>query len=180
MRLEDDAYEFIKGEVAHVFEMNQIHQAPIKGSELAQKMNIKLMPYSQLSLENKEIAMQVSSDGFYTCNEKGEERIYYSDDQSPQRTNMTILHEIGHAVLGHTEGNEEEEAEAAFFAKYAAAPVPLIHQLKVVSIDTIVHTFCISREAASYALDNYNKWLSYGSLEYTYYEKQMLNQFGYL
>ena len=52
-----------------------------------------------------------------------EERIYFNDDKIEEnyaRVNMTVLHEAGHNVLGHT-GLEEyadlEETEAGFFGK---------------------------------------------------------------
>lgn len=41
------------------------------------------------------------------------------------------MHEIGHIVLDHSEGSELAEVEARFFAKYALAPPPLIHKLRL-------------------------------------------------
>ena len=39
------------------------------------------------------------------------------------------MHEVGHYALGHIKEGDEEEAEAEFFAKYALAPPPLIHNM---------------------------------------------------
>ena len=114
-----------------IFERYDVRCIPISGFELALKMGITLIPYSSLNDEERLAVMRCSPDGFYveSCNSK--EYIYYNDiDVIYERINMTLLHEIGHCVLDHT-GNfndsKEEEAEAAFFAKYAIAPPPLIH-----------------------------------------------------
>ena len=44
-----------------------------------------------------------------------------------RRIRFTIMHEIGHIVLDHTEHSDLAESEANFFAKYALAPPPLVH-----------------------------------------------------
>lgn len=92
---------------------------------------------------------------------------------------MSILHEIGHAVLGHKEtGGDIAEAEANFFAKYAAAPPPLVHTIQPQGPEDIYHIFNISYEAACYAYNYYLKWLHYGGEFYTSYENQIIEQFN--
>ena len=113
------------------------------------------------------------------CNSK--DYIYYNDiDITYERINMTLLHEIGHCVLDHT-GNfndsEEEEAEAAFFAKYAIAPPPLVHRILPKGPEDILEVFNISYEASIYAFNYYLKWLNYGNKKYTNYELRMLKLF---
>lgn len=177
MRLSDELYEFIKGEVVAIFERYGVRCIPISGFELAYKMGIILIPYSSLNEEKRAAAMRSSTDGFYlTVN--GNDYIYYNDvDVSYDRLNMTILHEIGHCVLDHTGDptkSEEEESEARFFAKYAAAPPPLIHRIKPDCPEEIAYFFCISYTAASYAYDYYRKWLTYGGTDYKDYESRLL------
>lgn len=96
------------------------------------------------------------------------------------RVNMTILHEIAHDALGHT-GQEEyadiEEAEAGFFAKYAAAPPPLVHRLPDISPYTIQEAFCLSETAAWYAYNYYQKWFKFGKSYYLPYEEKLLQLF---
>ena len=123
--------------------------------------------------------MKVSKDGFYMEDIVGIDLIliYYNDAVPYERTNMTILHEIAHCVLDHT-GESEEEAEACFFAKYAAAPPPLIHRIKPCRPGEIAEYFNISYEAAVYALSYYRKWLTYGGRDYTEYELRLLHLFN--
>lgn len=177
MRLSDEQYEFIKGEVVALFARYNIRCIPISGFELAYKMRITLIPYSTLSEKQREAAMKFSTDGFYREDCAGNDIIYYNDSVSYDRMNMTILHEIGHCVLDHTGYGKEEEAEAAFFAKYAAAPPPLVHRIKADSPDDIVIAFGISYTAACYAYSYYQKWLVYGGKDYTDYEIKLLQLF---
>lgn len=179
MRLSDEQYEFIKGEVVALFERYDIRCIPISGFELAYKMGITLIPYSSLTEKQQSAVMKVSTDGFYIEDQFGNDLIYYNDDVgiSYERTNMTMLHEIGHCVLDHQGESDEEEAEANFFAKYAAAPPPLIHRIQPEMPEKIADVFNISYEAACYAMRYYQKWLTFGDEDYTEYEIRLLRLF---
>ena len=181
MKLEYDAYEFIKGEVVDLFERYDVKCIPVSGFELATKMGIVLIPYSSLSLTQLEAALKLSKDGFYFEPGDGREIIYYNDQKTYTRINMTILHEIGHSVLGHTDDMDAEvaEAEAKFFAKYAAAPPPLIHRIKPNGPEDIEAVFDISYEASCYAFHYYHKWVKFHNRlgRYQSYELQLLQIF---
>ena len=114
MRLTDEQYEFIKGEVVALFERYDVRCIPISGFELGYKMGIVLIPYSSLREEQLSAAMRISADGFYMEDQFGNDFIYYNDNDgiSYERANMTILHEIGHFMLDHTGESEGEETEA--------------------------------------------------------------------
>lgn len=180
MRLSDEQYEFIKGEVVAIFERYDVRCIPISGFELACKMGFSLIPYSALPEKQRSAAMRISTDGFYMEDLLGNDIIYCNDDAkiSYERVNMTILHEIGHCVLDHTGEFDEEETEAGFFAKYAAAPPPLIHRINPKIPEEIADAFNISYEAACYAMAYYRKWLAYGSQNYTEYEVRLLRLFA--
>ena len=105
MKLSDEVYEFIKQEVIDLFIRYDIKCTPISGFELAQKMGIVVIPYSALSKRKLRKARKISPDGFYLEAGDGKEYIYYDDTSGYERSNMTILHEIGHCVLGHMEKN---------------------------------------------------------------------------
>ena len=112
MRLSDEQYEFIKGEVVALFERYDVRCIPINGFELAYKMEITLIPYSALSDDRQAAARRISADGFYLEDWEGNDIIFYNDDGvSYERMNMTILHEIGHCVLDHKGESDEEEAD---------------------------------------------------------------------
>jgi Zn-dependent peptidase ImmA (M78 family) len=177
MKLTVEQYEFIKEEVVALFERYDVRCIPINGFELAHKMGITLIPYTSLSKEEQAAAMKISIDGFYMENRQGKDIIYYNNKAPYKRTNMTILHEIGHCVLDHKGESAQEEAEANFFAKYAAAPPPLIDLIKPKDPKDIADMFDISQEAAIYAMDYYQKWLLYGRQKYTAYKIRLLTLF---
>ena len=166
-RLDDEEYEEIKNEVIHLITYYNIKCMPISAFELATKMGIKLIPYSSLTEEIKQLFLKISSDGFSYINYKRmQEAIYYNDEIPYERMNMTILHEIGHIALGHKinfscNDIEYEKAEigAKFFAKYAFAPPPLVHKIKPKCPEEIMKVFDTSYEAACYAFNYYKKWL---------------------
>ena len=181
-RLSDAQYEFIKEEVVNLFEHQNVNCIPINGFELAYKLGIRIIPYSALSVKQKEACMMASPDGIF-LETKSEERIYLNDEKASEnfaRINMTILHEIAHDVLGHSgkkEYAEREESEANFFAKYASAPPPLVHRLLLPSPHSIQKAFCISTSASQNAYNYYLKWLRYGKSKNHPYEIKLLQLF---
>lgn len=182
MRLSDDRCEFIKGEVIHLFKRCRVCRIPIDGLVIARTKGIKLVQYSSLSCREQQEVNKFSEDGFFLENPNGTEVIYYNEAVQPERVNMTILHEIAHCVLDHTgapEKAEEEEAEAAFFAKYAFAPPALVHQIAPKSWMEVRNVFRNSAEAALYSYEYYQKWLSgFSFYGYKEYEIELLSLFG--
>ena len=181
MRLDDSIYEYIKEEVIDLFVRYDVKCVPISGFELATKMGMTMIAYSSLSFEKLVAANELSQDGFYMESD-GKEYIYYNDKMRYGRCNMTILHEIGHAVLGHTENMnpEKAESEASFFAKYASAPPPLVNKIHPINPEKIAEVFGISYEAACNAMNYYQKWLCKFSYKKRYltYEKKLMNLFN--
>jgi Zn-dependent peptidase ImmA (M78 family) len=122
--------------------------------------------------------IQYSEDGYSIETNEGKWIIYYNDEgKKYSRINQTIMHEIAHYILGHLEGGEEE-SEAKFFAKYALAPPPLIHNMIIdQTIEKVMESFDIGYDAALYARQYYFKWLQFGNADYVDYEIKIMNQF---
>ena len=104
--------------------------------------------------------------------------IYYNDaTKKYERINQTIMHEVGHYILWHTEEGDIEEAEAKFFAKYALTSPVLIHNMKIEkTVENIMDEFEIGYQAAVIALNNYHKRFTYDPKDYVIYERQILKQ----
>lgn len=178
-KLTDEEYEFIKGEVIHIFKKYKVKCIPVSGFEIATRMKITLVAYSGLSTKKRKAALRVSEDGFF-CEDKGKEYIYYNDiDRNYKRQNWTILHEIGHIVLDHTGHGAKEEDEANFFAKYAIAPPVLVYKIGASCPEDIYNAFDISFEVAKYAYGYYCSWKRrYNSMKrFSEYEIQLLALF---
>ena len=177
LRLSEQRLEEIKNIVVDMYEKYDISCAPISGFEIATKMGIKVIPYSAYKLKHRYLLWKESNDGFLAEMKSGEYRIFYNDSIDYRRVNNTIMHEIGHVILEHSEDSELAEKEVKFFAKYALAPPVLIHRLKLKTAIEISEVFDISLEAAGYALDYYNKWLKFGKRNYTAYELKTIELF---
>lgn len=178
MRLNDETYEYIKQEVANMFVEYDIKGTPISSFEVAIKIGLTVIPYSALNRKARRKAISYSEDGYSLETNNGEWIIYYNDiDKDYSRINQTIMHEVGHYILGHIAEGDEEEAEAKFFAKYALASPALIHNMKEEkTVKNVMENFAIGYQAANYALDYYRKWLRYGAMDYEIYERQILIQ----
>ncbi len=178
MRLSNETYENIKQAVADMFVENDIKSVPICSFEVAVKIGLTIIPYSALTSKQLEEALKYSSDGYSIETIDNEWIIYYNDRiTNYTRINQTIMHEIGHYILGHINEGEEEEAETRFFAKYAlASPVLIKNMPESITVENVMNRFAIGYQAAVYALDNYRKRFRYGPVDYLIYEKQILNQ----
>ena len=85
--------------------------APINGFEIAHKMGVKVIPYSAIAPGKRELLIKESEDGFSVQRTNGQWYIYYNDEKNYRRINNTIMHEIGHIVLDHSEDSELAEKE---------------------------------------------------------------------
>lgn len=183
MILSNNRYDQIKKEVVDMYEECGLMEYPINCFHIAERLHYHLVPYSSLSGKQLIAAMQISTDGFHLLVEElhtGMLRwvIFYNDQNCHERQRWTIMHEIGHIILDHTEESELAESEANFFAKYSIAPPPLIHAAKCEDYLDIAIAFDISAEAAYYSMKYYQKWLQYGPYDYEPFEIRMLQLFG--
>ena len=176
-RLPDERYEEMKVIVVDMFERYQVTCVPISGFEIASKMGITVIPYSAYDEKAQDLLMKKSEDGFFVEMIDGNHCIFYNDTMGYGRINHTIMHEIAHIILKHTEESDLAEAEVSFFAKYALAPPVLIRKLKLNDPYEISDVFDISLEAAQYAYGYYQKRKNWGSKYLTSYEQKTLELF---
>ena len=175
-KLSDKRYEEIKEIVVSTFEKYGVNCVPVSGFELATKMGITVIPYSAYKPEIQVLLKKKSDDGFCAQKQDGSWHIFYNDDRDYGRINNTMLHEIGHTVLDHSEDSELAEFEVKFFAKYALVPPVLVLKLNLESAEEIQDVFDVSYQAAIYAWEYYQKWLGRNT-DYTAYEIRLLNLF---
>lgn len=179
IKLSSKRCEEIEQIVTDMFVKYKISCIPISGFEIASRMGIPVIPYSSFSKEKRKLALQISEDGFCKLSNTGLWTIYYNDAMHYGRVNNTIMHEIGHIVLDHTEASELAEKEVLFFAKYALVPPVLIYKSKLDNANDIAKRFAVSHEAAVYAYNYYQKWLRFGGSSYKKYELTQLHLFSH-
>lgn len=172
----DQRYEEIKARVADLFESCKICCLPVNAFEIAARLGLHIAPYSVRPNWTRALSLK-QKDGF-SLTFKGKTYIFYNDEKSYERQNWTILHEIGHHVLGHRESSIVAEREADFFAKYALIPPPLVHKLGITKPEEIQAYFNASREAARYGMNYYQKWLRQHATTFSRTETRILRLFA--
>lgn len=181
MRLSGKRYNSIEEAVVKLFSELNISRIPVDPYEIVDALGIKLVTYSQFTQLSYEQKMLISKDGF--CEEiaisptESYFVIVYNEMMPDVRIRFTIMHEIGHIILDHSEHSELADSEANYFASYSLAPPPLIHKINPEDFTDIAETFDISMECAMYAMKKYNNWLRYGSKDFLNHEIQLLKLF---
>ena len=131
MLLGSRRYEEIKIEIADFLEDYGVKKLPVDVFNLAKKMKIKIVLASEILEKNSEkidqFALLNYPDSFVHYDTANQKFIIYIDDIGckKQRQRFSLAHEIMHIILGHTEQNEVNEAEANFGATYLLAPTSL-------------------------------------------------------
>ena len=181
MRLSGIRYDEIEREVINLFAKLIINKFPLDCFEICEQLGFVVVPYSTLSEKKREKLNIGSEDGINVLCEIEKDVfvtfIYYNDEMPDRRIRFTIMHEIGHIILDHTEYSELAESEANYFAKYALAPPPLVHKLKIGDYLELADKFDLSYECAYYSMQKYLKWLRYGSPELLDYEITLISLF---
>lgn len=127
IQLSNQRYEEIKRIVVRMFVEYGVSCVPINGFEIAYKMGVKVIPYSAYSPDKRWLLIKKSEDGFSVERTNGQWFIFYNDEKDYGRMNHTIMHEIGHIVLDHSEDSELAEKEVNFFCQvctYSASSNP--------------------------------------------------------
>lgn len=121
MYLESARYDEIEKEVIELYKIVRIDRFPIDCFDLCKQLGIEVVLYSSKSKKALNQIGDASKDGFSVLFQYSDGslkwKIYYNDSMPKERIKFTIMHEIGHIRLDHTEHSELAEAEANYFAK---------------------------------------------------------------
>lgn len=98
---------------------------PINPISIINHLDIKLIKYSELPIIDIVKAIETSEDGFCGLI-KGEWVIFYNDTLPINRVRFTLMHELGHIVLGHTASDRESERQANLFASMMLMPRDIV------------------------------------------------------
>lgn len=106
--------------------------------------------------------------------------ILYDDELSnEQRKHWGIVHELGHALLGHTSDDRDSEVEAHFFAAQIVAPEIVLCEIAKrqgsLSSNELLGVFNISAEAAAKRIRTLNRRCGYNSAQI---DLQLLDKFS--
>ena len=168
-------YEQIERAVVKLYKEQRVHKFPVDPFEIIASKGYVLIPFSRLSFNAFISVMDGKNEAFsFFSPEIKNYVIIYDDDKSLQRIRFTLMHEIGHIVLGHRCESDLARKEADYFAGYALAPSPAIAEYTNSEVQEIVSKFWVSPECAEICKLRCSNWLRYGGAYLRDYERDLL------
>lgn len=177
INISDRRKEEIKTAVAFMYNYFSITEIPINYNKICKNKNIKLLPYSDFEFEITELLLQKNKNGFFCNSGLNNYKIYYNDNLTQENIYFTIIHELSHAFLQHTENNHLAVKEANVFTVYAIAPFPIIKELNIKDSEQLKLRFNINPITTNYIWNNYQNWLIGFKGIYKEYEHSIINTF---
>lgn len=143
--------------VAEVYSACSIQTFPIDCFSILTQYHFRILSYSTLKKQNPrlfELSSQYSSDAF-----KYEDIIAYNEKMNAGRIRFSLMHELGHHLLGHQFECRRYEDQADSFASSLLAPRVMMHKLETTDAEKVHRTFGLSYQASNLALADYKNWL---------------------
>lgn len=161
-------YDKIRYVVFSIYEKYGISRLPFDCVLAIGLLGYECKKYSSLPEGKLEACMSLSNDACTIA-----DIIYYNDRKSHRRTRFSLMHELGHLVLG-----TNSETEANLFASNMLCPSIALHYSRLKNVREIANLFNISLECAKYATESYEKWI-YSVRQYgmTDIDKKMYRHF---
>lgn len=141
-----------------VFRKCDVHSFPIDCGDLLRHYGYRILTYKELLEKNSELyslCMEYSEDAFRSGSAKV---VAYNPDRPHGRIRFSLVHELGHHLLGHTGASDRNEKEANAFASHILAPRMAIHYSRCKNANDVARLFDMSFEAADNAFIDYRRW----------------------
>ncbi len=138
-----------------------IEDFPFKAKALVREQSdIALCSFEKAKNKFQQNIHQFGSDSAVLMEMNGAHIIFYNESEQPYRIRFSIVHELGHYILGHKlnlSRNDPlygiQEVEANCFAAQIIMPEQLLRQCtnrgKTISTDFIMNSFGVSDDAAN-------------------------------
>lgn len=148
--------EKIIGIVAMVYRECDITEVPIDCQGVIEALGYDLIPYSRLARSKRQACRKISEDAFTAGG-----AIYYNDTEDfYTRIRFSLMHELGHLLLGHTAEDPFREQEADTFASWMLVPRVDLELCHKIEVSEVAERYDISLTAARYIVNTYDTWFS--------------------
>ena len=144
--------------VLTVYKDCKICSYPIDCYSVLRNYGFRLYSYADLKEQNPQIyklAMSYTSDSFIIG-----DIVAFNNQKNQNRISFSLMHELGHYVLGHKHEDPQAEKDADRFASHFLAPRIMIHKFRCLNADQIHESFGLSYAASNRALMSYKKWFN--------------------
>ena len=151
-------YNKIVTATIEVFRKCDVHSFPIDCEDLLKHYGYRIFSYKELRDLNPELynlSLRYSEDAFRAGASK---IVAYNPDRPHGRIRFSLMHELGHHVLGHNGASDQNEKEANAFASHILAPRMAIHYSRCKNANDVARLFDMSFEAADNAFIDYRRW----------------------
>lgn len=142
--------EFINKKILEVYKECNIRSFPIDCFSALKHYGMQTITYKETKEHNPELYKAIyrySNDAF-----RFRMSVYYNSTNSDGRIRFSLMHELGHYILGHTKESSDNEDEANTFASNFLAPRPITFQRGLKTAEQIRDYYGISISAANQAL----------------------------
>ncbi len=158
-RITHREYDRIESTIVDLYEKLCIDHIPVDPFSIASKLGYKVKKYSDLPRHYKAYLIELGLDGL-SCYDPATKSyiICYDDSHSQTRIRFTMMHEIGHIVLGHKQESKLANKIADFFAGYFLAPSPLISLYECKNSKEVADQFDISQDCADICFRRFQNW----------------------
>lgn len=150
-----DNHDWIVDKIFETYTQCNVKSFPIDCIAILEHYGFKALTYTSLkerSLRLYELSRSFSSDAF-TCGNI----IAYNDRTHRSRIRFSLMHELGHFVLGHEGGSMEDEEAADCFASNILAPRSAMYWLDLKDAEDVHARFGISYTASNRAWSDYRR-----------------------
>lgn len=178
VRLPSKVYDRIEIKVVELYKRLRITRVPINPFIIASQLGFVVKKYSSLP-RNVQIELKTrEKEGLSHYDpELGTFVIYCDDSMSYTRVRFTLMHEIGHIILGHREESALARKMADYFSAYALAPSPLMRHYECEDYMDVANKFAVSQECADICFQRFTNWLYYGG-KMKSYETELIDLFS--
>lgn len=145
--------DLIDNKMLSIYKECKIQTFPIDCELILQHYGFVLYTYKELQNANKTLynaAKSYSNDAF-----RFRMSIYYNSCMPKNRIRFTLMHELGHFILGHQSQEIESEQEADYFASCMLVPRIAILRTGCTTADDIHDQFEVSYAAANRILSDF-------------------------
>lgn len=170
-------YHEIQSQILDVYETCEIQAFPFDCHKVLEHYGYRIFTYQQLRKTNDRLyryCCRLSDDAFHY---KDFKIVAYDETKLWQRIRFSLMHELGHIILDHTEETPQTEHEANYFASHILVPRMAIYYSRCRNKESVAKLFDISLSAAELALDDYEIWYKKASKHMSPLDRRMYLHF---